>query len=217
MMPDFFERLQKQGIIPVLVIKQIEHALPLMDALEAGGVSTIEVTLRSTAALPAIEIIRKHRPHLIIGAGTVLRCEQAQQAVELGCQFLVSPGMDEELIQFASDRQMPLLAGAVTATEIMRGIKLGLNIFKFFPAEAMGGVKTMQALADPFGDIRFIPTGGINAGNLSEYLRNPLIVAVGGSWMARSSWIETGNWKQIEAETRSAISTISSLNVSLGG
>ena len=203
-----WDLIYQQAIIPVLVIKQTQSALPLAQALLAGGMQMVEVTLRSEAALPAIRSIHQHFPELVLAAGTVLTVSQAQQAVEAGCRFLVSPGLDDELAGWAQTNGIPLLAGAVTATEIMRGLKLGMSTFKFFPSQSMGGLETIQALADPFIGIHFIPTGGINAENVQTYLKHPRIWAAGGSWMARPKWIENGEWERITQETRAALSNV---------
>ncbi len=208
MTPTILKEIQAQGIIPVLVIEQISQALPLVDALAAGGLKIIEVTLRTAAALPAIREICHQRSDLVIGAGTVLTREQTEQAVECGVRFLVSPGLDKQIIRYANSLEIPMLAGAVTASEIMRGLKLNLSVFKFFPAEAMGGIKTIHALADPFPAIQFIPTGGINQNNLETYLQHARVLAVGGSWMARPEWIADEQWQKITDTTRVAMDVV---------
>ena len=202
------KQIQAQGIIPVLVIEHISQALPLVDALAAGGLEIIEVTLRTEAALPAIHEICQQRPDLVVGAGTVLTREQAEMAVDYGGRFLVSPGLDKKIIHYANSLEMPMLAGAVTASEIMRGLRMNLKVFKFFPAEAMGGIKTIKALADPFCGIQFIPTGGINQNNLETYLQHERVLAVGGSWMARPEWIADQQWQKITDITLAAMDIV---------
>jgi len=200
--------IKRQAVIPVLVIHKVEQALPLCDALQEGGINLLEITLRTEAAIPAIKEILSQRPKMLVGAGTVLNIRQAKQALDLGCQFLVSPGLDEELVDWAALSSIPILPGAVTPSEIMHGIHMGLDLFKFFPAEAMGGINTIKALSDPFPQVQFIPTGGVNSGNITAYLRHKYIFAVGGSWMTRPDWIETGDYARITQEVRSTLEKI---------
>jgi len=200
--------IKRQAVIPVLVIHKVEQALPLCDALQEGGISLLEITLRTEAAIPAIKEILSQRPKTLVGAGTVLNIRQAKQALDLGCQFLVSPGLDEELVDWAALSSIPILPGAMTPSEIMHGIHMGLDLFKFFPAEAMGGINTIKALSDPFPQVQFIPTGGVNSGNLTAYLHHKFIFAVGGSWMTRPDWIETGDYARITQEVRSTLEKI---------
>jgi 2-dehydro-3-deoxyphosphogluconate aldolase/(4S)-4-hydroxy-2-oxoglutarate aldolase len=207
--------IKRQAVIPVLVIHKPEQALPLCDALLEGGIDLIEITLRTDAALPAIREILTQRPNMQVGAGTVLNIRQAKQALDLGCQFLVSPGLDEELVDWAAMSSIPILAGAVTASEIMHGINMGIEIFKFFPAEALGGIRTIKAISDPFPQIKFIPTGGINSENMLNYLQEKMIFAIGGSWMAKTVWIENGEFSHITREVSSCLSKIQSLKEDL--
>ena len=201
-------QIQQQAVIPVIVIHKVEQALPLCDGLQEGGINLLEITLRTEAAIPAIKEILSYRPKMLVGAGTVLNIRQAKQALDLGCQFLVSPGLDEELVDWAALSSFPILPGAMTPSEIMHGIHMGLELFKFFPAEAMGGINTIKALSDPFPQVKFIPTGGVNSGNLTAYLRQKFIFAVGGSWMTRPDWIETGDFTRITQEVRSTMEKI---------
>jgi len=207
-------RIQQQAVIPVIVIHKVEQALPLCDAMQEGGINLLEITLRTEAAIPAIKEILSQRPKTQVGAGTVLNIRQAKQALDLGCQFLVSPGLDEELVDWAALSSIPILPGAMTPSEIMHGIHMGLELFKFFPAEAMGGINTIKALSDPFPQVQFIPTGGVNSGNLAAYLRQKFIFAVGGSWMTRPDWIETGDFTRITQEVRSTLEKIKSIRES---
>jgi 2-dehydro-3-deoxyphosphogluconate aldolase / (4S)-4-hydroxy-2-oxoglutarate aldolase len=196
-----FEEIHKIGVIPVLEIDHAANAVPLAEALLTGGLPIAEVTLRTEAALDAIRSIARNVPDVIVGAGTVLNRQQAEAAKEAGAQFLVSPGMAEDVVLWAQKNQIPILAGAVTPSEMMRGIQLGLNILKFFPAETMGGLKAIKAISDPFPELRFIPTGGMKLDNLAEYLQMGKIHAVGGSWMAKRQMI---NEKQFDEITRMA-------------
>ncbi|MGE5378862.1 MAG: bifunctional 4-hydroxy-2-oxoglutarate aldolase/2-dehydro-3-deoxy-phosphogluconate aldolase [Bacteroidota bacterium] len=192
-----FDEFYKIGIIPVLEIDRAEEAVPLANSLLGGGLSIAEVTLRTEAALDSIREIGRALPGVLLGAGTVLNREQAEAARDAGAQFLVSPGMVEEVVVWAQLHQIPVLPGAVTPSEMIRGISLGLNVLKFFPAETMGGLKAIKAMSDPFPQLRFIPTGGIHLSNLAEYLQMEKIHAVGGSWMARRQMIAGRQFDQI--------------------
>ena len=194
----------KIGIIPVLEIDSVDRAIPLAGSLLAVGLPIAEITLRTEAALGAIDSIARRVGGVIVGAGTVINREQAKEARDAGAQFLVSPGMAEEVVVWAQENDIPILAGAVTPTEMIRGINLGLDLLKFFPAETMGGLNTVKAMSDPFPQLRFIPTGGINAENAAEYLKNPRIHAVGGSWMAKRQMIADGNFDEITRLARQA-------------
>ena len=163
-----------------------------------------EITLRTDAALDSIRIIAREVTGVIVGAGTVINREQAEAACEAGAQFLVSPGMVEEVVVWARENHIPVLAGAVTPSEMIRGINLGLDILKFFPAETMGGLKAIQAMSDPFPQLRFIPTGGIKLENAAEYLQSKKIVAVGGSWMAKRQMIADGKFDEIARMAKEA-------------
>jgi 2-dehydro-3-deoxyphosphogluconate aldolase/(4S)-4-hydroxy-2-oxoglutarate aldolase len=199
-----FDHFYKIGIIPVLEIDSVDRAKPLAESLLAGGLPVAEVTLRTDAALAAIRSIAQDVTGVIVGAGTVINREQAKASVEAGAQFLVSPGMIEDVIVWAQENQIPILAGAATPTEMIRGINLGLDILKFFPAEIIGGLKTIKAMSDPFPQLRFIPTGGIRAENVAEYLRNEKIHAVGGSWMAKRLMIADGKFDEITRMAKEA-------------
>jgi len=197
MSQDIFDSFYQIGIIPVLEIDSTKHAVPLAESLFAGGLPVAEVTLRTEAALKSIGRIAQDVADVLVGAGTVLNWKQAQAAHEAGAQFLVSPGMVEEVILWAQEHNVPVLAGAVTPTEMIRGINLGLEILKFFPAETMGGLGAIKAIADPFPQLKFIPTGGIKLENASAYLQNPKIHAIGGAWMAKRQMIADGNFEEI--------------------
>ena len=192
-----FDQFHKIGIIPVLEIDAAERAQPLAEALSAGGLPITEITLRTDAALASIRVIARNVADVIVGAGTVINREQAEAARDAGAQFLVSPGMAEDVVIWAQENQIPVLAGAVTPTEMICGINLGLDILKFFPAETIGGVSAIQAMSDPFPQLRFIPTGGIKRENAAEYLQHPKIHAVGGSWMAKRQMIAEGRFDEI--------------------
>jgi 2-dehydro-3-deoxyphosphogluconate aldolase/(4S)-4-hydroxy-2-oxoglutarate aldolase len=192
-----FDDFHQVGIIPVLEIDSVDRAAPVAEALRTGGLPIAEVTLRTEAALGAIAAIARDVTDVIVGAGTVLNREQAQAAQEAGARFIVCPGMVEEVVVWAQEHQVPVLAGAVTPTEMIRGINLGLNILKFFPAETMGGLSAIKAMSDPFPQLRFIPTGGVKLENATQYLQSPKIIAVGGSWMAKRQVIADGQFNEI--------------------
>jgi 2-dehydro-3-deoxyphosphogluconate aldolase/(4S)-4-hydroxy-2-oxoglutarate aldolase len=192
-----FDHFYKIGVIPVLEIDSAPHAKPLAESLLAGGLPIAEITLRTEAALESIHIIAREAPDVIVGAGTVLDRARAQEAHDAGAQFLVTPGIVEEVVVWAQEHEVPILAGAVTPTEMIRGINLGLDILKFFPAETVGGLKAIKALSDPFPQLRFIPTGGVKLENLTEYLQMERIHAVGGSWMAKRQMIADGKFDEI--------------------
>jgi 2-dehydro-3-deoxyphosphogluconate aldolase/(4S)-4-hydroxy-2-oxoglutarate aldolase len=194
---DIFDRFYTIGIIPVLEIEDVENALPLAEALQAGGLPIAEITLRTGAALDSIRAIARGMPDVLVGAGSVINREQARAAVEAGANFIVSPGMVEEIVLWAQAQNVPILAGAVTPTEMIRGLNLGLKVLKFFPSETLGGVKAIKSTSDPFPGLRFIPTGGIRLENVVEYLRAPKIHAVGGSWIAKRTMIAEKNFDEI--------------------
>jgi 2-dehydro-3-deoxyphosphogluconate aldolase / (4S)-4-hydroxy-2-oxoglutarate aldolase len=180
------EDLKAVRIVPVIVIKQLGHAVPLAKALVEGGLPVLEITLRSPVALQAIRAISEEVGQALVGAGTVLNAEQVVDAVEAGAKFTVSPGLTQELVRASRDHSIPLLPGVATASEVMNGLSLGLDCFKFFPAENIGGAAALKALGGPFPSVSFCPTGGINPDNLASYLSLPNVIAAGGSWMVPS-------------------------------
>jgi 2-dehydro-3-deoxyphosphogluconate aldolase/(4S)-4-hydroxy-2-oxoglutarate aldolase len=180
------EDLKAVRIVPVIVIKQLGHAVPLAKALVEGGLPVLEITLRSPVALQAIRAISEEVGQALVGAGTVLNAEQVVDAVEAGAKFTVSPGLTQELVRASRDHSIPLLPGVATASEVMNGLSLGLDCFKFFPAENIGGAAALKALGGPFPNVSFCPTGGINPDNLASYLSLPNVIAAGGSWMVPS-------------------------------
>ncbi|MDX9687335.1 MAG: bifunctional 4-hydroxy-2-oxoglutarate aldolase/2-dehydro-3-deoxy-phosphogluconate aldolase [Pseudomonadaceae bacterium] len=189
--------LAGQPILPVLSITRESDILPMADALAAAGITNLEVTLRTPLGLGAIRLLASERPQLCVGAGTVLDARQFQSVLDAGARFIVTPGTTDELLALGLDSPVPLLPGVATASEIMRGYRLGYRCFKLFPAEICGGVKLLKALAGPFHDVRFCPTGGIGPERLPDYLALDNVVAVGGSWMAPRDLIESGDWQAI--------------------
>ncbi len=192
-------------VIPVIVLEDAAIAVPLARALVAGGLTVIEVTLRTSAAIHAIEAIAAEVEGAIVGAGTVLSKGQLVAAARAGARFIVSPGVNEDLLKAADDSPVPFLPGAATATEVMQLMDLGYTILKFFPAEPAGGIAYLKALASPLPAVRFCPTGGIDAKNAPAYLALPNVVCVGGSWVAPKDAIGLGDWSRITNLAREAV------------
>ena len=192
------------GVVPVVVLEDEAQAVPAAKALLKGGITAMEITFRTAAARGSIARVAKEVPEMTVGAGTVINLEQLHQAVEAGAQFIVSPGSDAALIEEAAKLGVAMIPGVVSPSEIMLGLKLGITVFKFFPAEAYGGLKTIKALSGPFPQIRFIPTGGISQANAEEYFKNPKIVAVGGSWMITKDMVASGDFDAITEKSAAA-------------
>ena len=204
------ESFLKQRLICVAVIDKVEDAVPLAEALLAGGLNCIEVTFRTAGAAESINAIRKSVPQITVGAGTLLTSEQVKQAVGAGAQFGVSPGLSESVSTTAQQNDFPLFPGVITPTEVMRALELGWKNLKFFPAETFGGVNALKALSGPFGHtgVKFIPTGGITAATLPNYLAIPQVAAIGGSWMAERKLVAEKSWDKITALTAEAMKVI---------
>ena len=198
------EQVAACGVVPVVVLEDAEQAVPTAKALLKGGINAMEITFRTAAAKASIEKVAKEVPEMIVGAGTVVNVEQVHEAVEAGAKFIVSPGSDAEVIAEAIKLGVPVTPGVVTPSEIMIGLKLGLKVFKFFPAENYGGLKTIKALSGPFPQIKILPTGGINQANAAEYFKNPKILAVGGSWMCTKDMIASGDFDGIAEKSAAA-------------
>jgi len=191
------ERIAEIGVLPVISLKDESKALPLADALTAGGVPAIEITLRTACALDCIRKISTERPHMVVGAGTVMTCEQADEAMAAGASYLVAPGYSDKLVEYCVEKGYPIVPGCTTGSEITKALELGLTTLKFFPAEPSGGLAALKLLNGPFSGVKFIPTGGMNMDNLGTYLANDFIAAVGGSFMAKSDDIAQGNFDKI--------------------
>ncbi len=204
------ETILRQRLICVAVLDQSDDAVPLAESLLAGGMSTMEVTFRTAAAADSIARIRKNLPAVSVGAGTLLTAEQVQRAVDAGAQFGVSPGLNEAVLAAACKNRMPFFPGVMTPTEVGRALELGWKHLKFFPAEAAGGVAMLKALAGPLAHtgVKFVPTGGIRAANLPDYLALPQVAAIGGSWMAERKLIAEKAWAKITALTAEAMKII---------
>lgn len=204
----FTDRIFEAGIVPVVVLEKTEDAVPLANALLKGGICFMEITFRTACAAECIEIISKEVPDMTVGAGTVLNAEQAKLAVEKGAKFIVSPGLDEETVKWALANDIPVIPGCVTPTEIMKAIGLGLKVVKFFPADVYGGIKAIKALAAPFGQVKFLPTGGVSEANLSDFTGNRSVAAVGGSWVCKKDDVLEHNWEKITALSENAVRII---------
>jgi len=188
-----------------MVIHKLEHAVPLANALLAGGIRVLEITLRTPVALEAIRVLRREVPDAIVGAGTVTRGEELDAVAAAGAVFAISPGVTAELLDAANRGPIPLIPGIATVSELMTGLARGYDHFKFFPAEAAGGVKMLQAFAGPFPRVTFCPTGGITAANYREYLALANVACVGGSWVAPQGAMDQGDWARITALAREAV------------
>ncbi|WP_120872892.1 bifunctional 4-hydroxy-2-oxoglutarate aldolase/2-dehydro-3-deoxy-phosphogluconate aldolase [Helicobacter pylori] len=197
MQDKIIEVLQISPIIPVVVIENIKDAVPLAQSLIEGGIHIIEVTLRSSCALEAIELIAKNVPKMRVGAGTILNPTQLEQAQNRGAEFLISPGLTIKLLEYAKKKDMPLIPGVSSSSEVMQALELGYNALKFFPAEYCGGVKLLNAFNGPFKGVKFCPTGGISADNMHSYLNLENVLCVGGSWLTPKDLIQNKEWDKI--------------------
>ncbi|GAA9841647.1 bifunctional 4-hydroxy-2-oxoglutarate aldolase/2-dehydro-3-deoxy-phosphogluconate aldolase [Helicobacter pylori] len=197
MQDKIIEALQISPIIPVVVIEDIKDAMPLAQSLIEGGIHIIEVTLRSSCALEAIELIAKNVPKMRVGAGTILNPTQLEQAQNRGAEFLISPGLTIKLLEYAKKKDMPLIPGVSSSSEVMQALELGYSALKFFPAEYCGGVKLLNAFNGPFKGVKFCPTGGISADNMRSYLNLENVLCVGGSWLTPKNLIQNKEWDKI--------------------
>ncbi|AZP94409.1 bifunctional 4-hydroxy-2-oxoglutarate aldolase/2-dehydro-3-deoxy-phosphogluconate aldolase [Helicobacter pylori] len=197
MQDKIIEVLQISPIVPVVVIEDIKDAVPLAQSLVEGGIHIIEVTLRSSCALEAIELIAKNVPKMRVGAGTILNPTQLEQAQNRGAEFLISPGLTIKLLEHAKKKDMPLIPGVSSSSEVMQALELGYNALKFFPAEYCGGVKLLDAFNGPFKGVKFCPTGGISADNMHSYLNLENVLCVGGSWLTPKNLIQNKEWDKI--------------------
>jgi len=186
-------------IIPVLTIERLEDAVPLAKALVAGGVRTLEITLRTPVAIESAKAIMAHVPDAVVGIGTILNADDLARAEGIGARFGISPGGTPDLLKAAAASALPFAPGIATASELMLALADGFNLVKFFPAEQSGGIKALRALAGPFPEVRFCPTGGIGEANAASWLAEPNVVAVGGSWLCPAADIRSGNWAGITA------------------
>ena len=199
------EKLSMAGIVPVIKVESADDAVPLCRALSDGGLPVAEITFRSDAAEEAIRRVHRELPDVILGAGTVLTCEQVDRAVAAGATYIVSPGLNAEVVKHCQQVGVPIVPGCSNPSDIELALSLGLTTVKFFPAEALGGLALIKAMSAPYGNVRFLPTGGVNEKNLLDYLGFSKVVACGGSWMVDPKAIEQKDWSHIESLTRSAV------------
>ena len=203
-MTEMMKQLQKIGIIPVVVLNDVKDALPLAERLMKGGLPCAEVTFRTAAAEESIRLMAKEFPDMIVGAGTVLTTDQADRAIDAGSKFVVSPGFNPKVTEYVLKKGVPMTPGVCTPTEIEAAMQFGLDVLKFFPAEPSGGLKMINALAAPYVGLSFMPTGGISAANVRDYLAYDRIVACGGSWMVNGSLVKEGKFDEILKMVREA-------------
>ena len=202
---DMMKELYSIGLIPVIKIENADDAVPLAKALIDGGLPAAEITFRTKCAAEAIKNITEAYPEMLVGAGTVLTCEQVDAAIAAGSKFLVSPGLNPKVVAYAQSKGVPMLPGCANPSDVEAALELGLSTVKFFPAEAVGGLKMLKAMAAPYGQLTFMPTGGINADNLLEYLKFGKIVACGGSFMVKDDLVKEKKWDEITALTKDAV------------
>lgn len=210
-MQEIIDRISQIGVVPVIRLENAQDAADLAGALTRGGLPCAEVTFRTAAAADSIAAMHKAYPDLLIGAGTVLTPEQADTAIACGARFIVSPGLNPKTVQHCLKKGYPVLPGVCTPSEVEAGLDLGLRYLKFFPAEAAGGVKMIRAMAAPYGNVRFMPTGGVNTDNLKSYLDCKAVFACGGSWMVPGDLLEQRAFDKIEALVRTAAELIKEL------
>ncbi len=205
------ERAQSIGIIPVVAIPNLEHALPLAEALLKGGLPCAEITFRTAAAAESIAQIKQRFPELLLGAGTVLTIGQVDAALNAGAEFIVSPGSNPTTIDYCQQKGIPIFPGVCTPTEIELNLERGIDVMKFFPAEPAGGVKFLKAICAPYKDVRFIPTGGIVTKNIGDYLAIPNVVACGGSWMVKPELMQENQFAEVQRLAAEAVKLVKEL------
>ena len=208
MAENIFEKIGNLGIVPVVVIDNVADAVPLCKALEEGGLPIAEITFRTAAAEDAIRAVSSELPSVLVGAGTVLNTEQAARAIKAGAKFIVSPGLNPAVVEFCLENGVPITPGCSNPTDIDTALGLGLNVVKFFPAEASGGIKTLKAISGPFSMMKFMPTGGIDASTLNNYLSFGKVLACGGSWMVKPDFIKAGDFATVTRLTEEAVATM---------
>ena len=207
-MNEVLEKIQKIGIVPVVVLNDAKDAAPLAKALCDGGLPCAEVTFRTDAAEESIRIMAEQFPNMLVGAGTVLTTDQVDRAVAAGAKFIVSPGLNPKIVRYCVEKNIPITPGTTNPSDIEQAIECGLEVVKFFPAEPAGGINMIKAMAAPYTNMKFMPTGGINASNLKSYLDFPKIIACGGSWMVKGDLVAAGKFDEIEKLTREAVQSM---------
>ncbi len=201
---DIMDRLYDLKLIPVIALERASDAVPLADALVAGGLPCAEITFRTAAGAEAVRLMAE-RNDILVGAGTVLKVDQVKEAIDNGAKFIVSPGFNPKVVKYCVDNAIPITPGCSNPTDLEMALDFGLEVVKFFPAEAFGGLKTLKAMSAPYNMLKFIPTGGINAGNLPDYLSFNKVVACGGSWMVKSDLINNSEFAEITRLTADAV------------
>ncbi len=205
------EQFYEYGVVPVVVLEDAKDALPLAEALVAGGLPCAEVTFRTEAAEESIRLMSEKYPEMLVGAGTVLTTEQVDRATAAGAKFIVSPGFDPEIVDYCLEKEIPVFPGCITPSEVAQAVKRGLQVVKFFPAEQAGGVAMIKAMAAPYTMVKFMPTGGISAKNLADYLKFNKILCCGGSWMVKGDMIRNGEFDKIRELTKEAVELAASI------
>ena len=212
-MHEVLKQISKIGIVPVIKIEDPAKAIPLAKALCDGGLPIAEVTFRTACAKQAIAAIAKEVPQMLVGAGTVLTTQQVDEAVEAGAKFIVSPGLNPTVVKYCVSKNIPITPGCANPSDVEQALECGLEVVKFFPAEAAGGIAMIKAMSAPYGGIKFIPTGGINAKNLNDYLSFGKILACGGSWMVKEDLINNDEFDKITALTKEAVEQLSLIHI----
>lgn len=210
-MNEIADKIQKYGVVAVVVINYAKDSRKLSDVRCEEGLSCAEVTFRTDAAKDAIRIMADAHPEMLVGAGTVLTVEQVEEAVAAGAKFIVSPGFDPEIVDYCIARNIAVFPGCVTPSEAAQAVKRGLEVVKFFPAQQFGGISTVKALAAPYTKLKFMPTGGVNQENLESYLSCDKVIACGGSWMVKSELIENGEFDKIRQMTRQTVEMVAAI------
>lgn len=199
------EKMGEWKIIPVVKLERSEDAVNLGESLSAGGLPVAEITFRTDAAEESIKLLTAHLPEITVGAGTVLTVDNVKKAVDAGVKFIVTPGFNLKVVDYCIQNNIPITPGVNSPTQVEMGLDRGLTVLKFFPAEVSGGVAMLKAFAGPYGGVKFVPTGGINAGNLPDYLALKNVLAIGGSWIVKSDLISSGNFEKIQRLVEGAV------------
>ncbi len=202
-----YDSIKKAKVIPVVKLERVEDTLPLMDALAKGGLPVAEITFRTSVAPECIALVKKERPDIFVGAGTILTVEQAKKAIEAGASFVVSPGFNPEVVDYCIEQNIPVIPGVNSPTQVEMGLRKGLKVLKFFPAEASGGTAMLKALGSVY-EVEFMPTGGVNQKNILSYLALKSVIACGGSWMVSAELINEGKFAEITKLTREAVELV---------
>ena len=210
-MNEVLEKISKIGIVPVVVLDDAKDAKPLAEALVKGGLPCAEVTFRTAAAEESIRIMASEFPEMLVGAGTVLTTEQVDRAVNAGAKFIVSPGLNPKIVKYCIEKGVPVTPGTANPSDVEQAIELGLEVVKFFPAEAAGGLNMIKSMAAPYTQMKFMPTGGVNAKNLESYLSCDKIIACGGSWMVKGDLVKAGKFDEIREMTEEAVKLVADI------